>query len=245
MKPFLFLGIRPEDVAADEEYAAVLRCAGLDKPAVPRVRLEQRSLGQIDLDDWSGIVLGGGPFQVSDPEESKSSTQLRVEAELAALLDDVIEQDFPFLGCCYGIGTLGRRVGALVDRTYSETIGGAEIRLTDQGAQDPLFAVAGPTFGAFLGHKESITVLPPHAVSLATSDACPVQAFRVRTNVYATQFHPELDLDGLITRVRVYKYAGYFEPDQADATIEAARTCGIDDTPPFLARFVELYAREH
>ena len=147
MKPFLFLGIRPEDVAADEEYAAVLRCAGLDEPAVRRVRLEQRSLGEIDLDDWSGIVLGGGPFQVSDPEESKSSVQLRVEAELAALLDDVVEQDFPFLGCCYGIGTLGRHIGALVDRSFSETIGGAEIRLTVQGADDPLFAMAGPTFG--------------------------------------------------------------------------------------------------
>ncbi len=245
MKPFLFLGIRPEDVAADEEYAAVLRCAGLDEAELRRVRLEQRSLGEIDLEDWSGIVLGGGPFQVSDPEESKSSVQLRVDAELAALLDDVVEQDFPFLGCCYGIGTLGRHIGAVVDRTYSETIGGAEIRLTDDGADDPLFTVAGSTFGAFLGHKESINVLPPHAVSLATSDACPVQAFRVRTNVYATQFHPELDLEGLITRVRVYKYAGYFEPDQADATIDAARSCGIADTPPFLARFVELFAREH
>ena len=71
-----------------------------------------------------------------------------------------------------------------------------------------------------------------------------MQAFRVGTNVYAAQFHPELDLDGLITRVRVYRYAGYFAPDQADATIDAARTCGIPETPPLLARFVELYARE-
>lgn len=244
MKPFLFLGIRPEDVAADEEYAAMLRCSGLEERDLHRIRLEQRSLGAIDLDDWSGIILGGGPFQVSDPEATKGPVQQRVEADLAALLDDVVERDVPFLGCCYGIGTLGRHQGAVVDGTYKETIGGSWIRLTDAGRTDPLFSPAGPRFGAYLGHKEAISRLPRHAVVLATSDACPVQAFRVRTNVYATQFHPELDLDGLVTRVRVYKYAGYFDPDQADATIETARAFGIDQTPPMLGRFVELYARD-
>jgi GMP synthase (glutamine-hydrolysing) len=243
VKPFLFLGIRPEDIAADEEYGAILRCGGLEASELQRMRLEQRPLGQIDLDDWSGIILGGGPFQVSDPEEGKSAVQRRVESDLAALLDDIVQRDFPFLGCCYGIGTLGRHAGAVVDGTYKETIGGSWIRLTDAGRADPLFNSAGPAFGAYLGHKEAITKLPEQAVALATSDACPVQAFRVKSNVYATQFHPELDLDGLITRVRIYKYAGYFEPDQADATIEAARNFGIIDTPPVLARFVELYRR--
>ena len=42
MKPFLFLGVRPEDVAADDEYAAMLRCAGLDEPDLRRHRLERR-----------------------------------------------------------------------------------------------------------------------------------------------------------------------------------------------------------
>jgi GMP synthase (glutamine-hydrolysing) len=51
-------------------------------------------------------------------------------------------------------------------------------------------------------------------VILAYSESCPVQAFRVGTRVYATQFHPELDLDGLATRIEVYKYAGYFEPEE-------------------------------
>ena len=244
MKPFLFLGIRPEDAPADEEYAAMLRGTGLDEAQLRRIRLEQRSLGRLDLADWSGLILGGGPFQVSDPEDGKTAVQLRVEADLAALMAEVVPRDLPFLGCCYGIGTLGRHIGALVDRTYHETIGGSHISLTDSGRDDPLFAVAEPIFGAYLGHKEAITVLPETATPLATSPACPVQAFRVGRNVYATQFHPELDLDGLITRVRVYKYAGYFEPDQADATIEAAKASGVTACPPLLARFVELYARD-
>jgi GMP synthase (glutamine-hydrolysing) len=244
VQPFLLLGIRAEDLAADEEYAAMLRCTGLGEGELQRIRMEQRPLGRVDLDQWSGIILGGGPFQVSDQEEKKSATQLRVEAELASLLDDVVERDHPFLGSCYGIGTLGRHQGAVVDRTYGEPIGGVQLTLTSAGSQDPLFSVAGSTFGAYLGHKEAITKLPAHAVALASSKSCPVQAFRIGNRVYATQFHPELDLEGLKTRVEVYKYAGYFEPDQAEAVIAAARASGITQTPNFLGRFVALFGRD-
>ena len=130
MKPFLMLGVRPEDVAADGEYDAILRCTGLDEGQLQRVRTEQTELGTVDLDQWSGIILGGGPYQASDPEDVKSATQRRVEAELNALLDEVVERDFPFLGACYGIGTLGRHQGAVVDRTYAEPIGGIRVKVT-------------------------------------------------------------------------------------------------------------------
>lgn len=243
MRPFLLLAIRAEDVAADDEYAAMLRFTGLDEGQLHRFRMEQKPLDEIDLDRWSGIILGGGPYQVSDADEVKSGTQRRVEAELAALLDQVVARDHPFLGACYGIGTLGRHQGAVVDRTYGEPIGGVHITVSAAGQRDPLFSVAGPRFGAYGGHKESIRVLPTHAVTLASSATCPVQAFRVRSRVYATQFHPELDLKGLAVRVEAYKYAGYFEPNQADAVLSAARASGVTQTPNFLARFVELFAR--
>jgi GMP synthase (glutamine-hydrolysing) len=241
VKPFLLLAIRPEDVAADDEYAAMLRCTGLDEHQLRRVRMEQGSIGRVDLDQWSGIILGGGPFQASDPEESKSATQRRVEAELFALLDDVVARDYPFFGSCYGIGTLGRHQGAVVDRTYGEPISGVQITVTDAGLADPLFRVAGARFGAYLGHKEAILKLPAHAVTLATSPPCPVQAFRVGTRVYATQFHSELDLEGLAIRVEVYKYAGYLRPEEADAVLAAARASGVTQTPNLLAKFVELF----
>jgi GMP synthase (glutamine-hydrolysing) len=242
VKPFLLLAIRAEDVAADDEYAAMLRFSGLDEKRLRRFRMEQAELGAIDLDQWSGIILGGGPYQASDAEDTKSVTQRRVEAELSALLDEVVERDFPFLGACYGIGTLGRHQGAVVDRTFHEPIGGIQIKLTDAGEQDPLFRHAGSQFGAYVGHKEAISKLPAHAVTLAYSESCPVQAFRVGTRIYATQFHPELDLDGLATRVEVYKYAGYFEPDEANAVMAAARASGVTEVPNILEGFVELFA---
>jgi GMP synthase (glutamine-hydrolysing) len=243
VRPFLLLAIRAEDVAADDEYAAMLRCAGLGEKHLRRIRMEQGPLGEVDLDQWSGIILGGGPFQASDPEEAKSPTQLRVEAELANLFDLVVERDFPFLGACYGIGTLGRHQGAVVDRTYAEPIGGVHITLTPAGWRDPLFRAAGSPFGAYVGHKEAIRKLPGHAETLACSPSCPVQAFRIGRRVYATQFHPELDLDGLATRVEVYKYAGYFAPEDADAVMAAARASGVTETPNLVGRFVELFAR--
>lgn len=242
MKPFLLLATRPEDVTADNEYAAFLAFAGLTERELRRVRLEQRPLGDVDLADWSGIFLGGGPFNSSDPQESKSPVQQRVEADLRDLLDRVIEADFPFLGACYGIGTLGSHQGAVVDRRYAEPVGPVEVMLTEPGREDPVFAGLPPTFQAFVGHKEAISRLPHHAVLLAGSAGCPVQAFRIGRHVYATQFHPELDAPGICTRIDVYKHAGYFHPTEADDIKARARAGDVTHPPTILQRFVRRYA---
>ena len=71
VKPFLFLGTRAEDAVADSEYDAVLRCGGLGERDLRRHRLERDELGEVDLDAWSGILLGGGPFNVSDPDAAE------------------------------------------------------------------------------------------------------------------------------------------------------------------------------
>jgi len=243
MKPFLFLAIRAEDAAADDEYAAVLRCSGLDERDLRRHRLERDELGTVDLDDWSGIILGGGPFNISDPAELKSADQRRAEAEMRALALDVVAADFPFFGACYGIGTLGTLEGGLVDRTYGEPIGSVQVTLSEDGRKDPLFEGLPETFDVFLGHKEAVTVLPRGGVLLASSPACPVQAFRLRSNVYATQFHPELDVEGLCLRIDIYRHHGYFDPpEEAEELMRMARAAVVTEPPRLLARFVELYA---
>jgi GMP synthase (glutamine-hydrolysing) len=241
VKPFLLLGTRAEDVAADGEYDAFLAFSGLGEHELRRVRLEQRPLGDVDLGDWSGILLGGGPFNFTDPEESKSPVQCRVEADLRDLLDRVINADFPFLGACYGIGTVGNHQGAVVDRRHAEPVGPVTITLTPEGHQDPLLGGLPGTFDAFVGHKEAISRLPRHAVLLAGSPGCPVQAFRIGSHVYVTQFHPELDVAGLCTRVDVYKYAGYFEPEEADEIKAVARRSSVTHPPAILRRFVQRY----
>jgi len=243
VKPFLLLSIRAEPAAAEEERDAFLRFLEIEPAALVRRQLGADPLGNVDLDDWSGIVLGGGAFCVSDRESDKTLVQRRTEADLAALLDLVVAADFPFLGACYGIGTLGRHQGGAVDRAHPEPVGPLAVSVTDQGARDPLFAGMPLTFAAYGGHKEALSVVPEGAVVLATSPACPVQAFRVGMNVYATQFHPELDLPGIVTRIAVYAGHGYFDPSEV-ADLQA-RASSVDVAHPglLLRNFARLHSR--
>ena len=242
MRPFLLLSTRAEDVAAHDEYAAFLRATGLPTDRLRRIRMEAGPLPALDLDDYAGIFVGGGPFNSSDAPLEKSPVQHRVERELGALLDEVVARDFPFFGACYGVGTLGVHKGGVIDRTYAEPISAVRMRLTDEGAADPVLTGMPQEFDAFVGHKEACTVLPPGAVLLATSAACPVQMFRVKQNLYATQFHPELDLPGLLTRVHVYQHAGYFPPHELDELITRLDTAVVTETARILANFVSRYA---
>ena len=242
-KPFVLLATRAQDVPADEEYALFLRLTGLPPERLRRVRLEREPLPEFDLDDVAGILVGGSPFNASDPWDEKSAVQRRVEAEMAALVDRVVARDAPFLGACYGVGTLGTHLGAPIDGVYSEPISVVDVSLTEAGRTDALLAGLPSTFPAFVGHKEAISSLPDTATLLASSPTCPVQMFRVGENVYATQFHPELDLDGIVTRIHAYASYGYFAADELDLTLAAVRRSPVTATGRILRTFVERYAR--
>ncbi len=239
MKPFLLLSIRAEPLAAADEHAAFARYLGVDARDVRRLELGAAPVA-VDLDDYCGVILGGGSFTFSDAPDTKSQRQVLAEHDVFTLLDEVVARDVPFLGACYGIGTLGGHQGGLVDRTYPEAVGPLSVSLTAEGAADPLFAGLPATFAAYGGHKEALTDPPPHAVLLATSQACPVQAFRIGRNVYATQFHPELDLAGLLTRIEAYAGFGYFDPDQADALRAAGAAVTVVHPGRILANFADL-----
>jgi len=241
MKPFLHLVVRAESEEADREYQAILRFGGLTSAQLQRIDLAKTPLPKVELSDYSGIILGGGAFNMSDPQDTKSPLQLRVEQDIAELLDDVVARDFPFLGLCFGIGTLGAHQGAIVDRQYGEEAGPVTARLTAAGRQEPIFAGMSAEFTALVGHKEAISKLPSHAVLLATSDPTPVQMFRVKNNIYATQFHPELDVPGIVARMQVYKDYGYFPADKLAAAIAHASSKPITETQLIIRNFIQRY----
>src|SRR6476660_5812756 len=203
--------------------------------------MEAAPMPALELDDYAGIFVGGGPFNSSAAPLAKSAVQHRVERELAVLLDEVVARDFPFFGACYGVGTLGVHQGGTIDRTHGEPVGAVRVQLPEDGLVDPVLAGMTPEFDAFVGHKEACRVLPPTAVLLATSPACPVQMFRVKQNLYATQFHPELDLPGLLTRVRVYQHAGYFPPAELDQLVASLQPAVVTEPGRMLANFVARY----
>ena len=246
VKPFLLLATRAEDAVAEAEAEAIRRFGGLSAADLVRVRLESAPLDELlpdlDLTAYSGVLMGGSPFTSSDPVTKKSPTQIRVEIELAKLIADVVALDVPFLGACYGISTLGLFLGGVLDRTYAEPISAVPITLTEAGCADPLLVGLPRTFTAYVGHKEALRALPPGGVLLAGSPECPVQMFRLGRHQYATQFHPELDVPGIIVRIHAYRHAGYFNPDEVDQLIEVVSGAEVIWPGRILANFVARYA---
>ncbi len=245
MKPFLILQLRPEILAADEEFAAILSKGGLSATEVHRIRLDQEDIPvNLNLGNYSGVIVGGGPGCVSDPPEDKTPTEAKIEAAVLGLMPAITQQDFPFLGCCYGIGVLGHHLGAKVGKDrYSENVGATTCALTQAGAADPLLTNLPDRFDAFVGHKEALQELPDNCAHLLASDPCPFQMIRFGQNVYATQFHPEADAQGFETRIGIYRHKGYFAPEDASRLVAMCRAANVHAPESILKNFVNRYRR--
>lgn len=246
MKPFLILQIRPNTDASDNELEAILNYSGLKEGEYQRIRLEQNGIQhKIDLSKYSGIIVGGGPSNVSDKKETKSEIQTKFEADLFKLLDKVIAQDFPYLGACYGLGILAKHQGVSVSKEkYFEPLSAPVITLSEEGKKDKFAQNLTEEFRGFVGHKEAVQTVPENATLLASSQACPVQLIRIKENIYATQFHPELDAKGLAFRIGIYKHAGYFPPEEAQNLIDATKDITVTEPGKLLKQFVEFYKQD-
>ncbi len=241
-KPFLFLQLRPEDEAADNEMEAFLKFGKLSREDIQRIRIDKEDLIDVDLDKYSGIIIGGGPSNVSDSEDKKSDNQKKFEVQLNTLLKNVIEKDFPFLGTCYGIGLLVKYLGGRVSKEkYSEGVGAVELSKTEEGKIDNLTKDLPTTFKAFAGHKEACQNISDDTVLLLSSKTCPIQMVRHKNNIYATQFHTELDQQGLELRINIYKHAGYFPPEDADMLIAESKHEVITEPEKILRNFINIY----
>ena len=113
-KPFLIIQLRPEDETSDNEFESIKFYSGLQNHEVVRERAEITGLPGIDLDQFAAIIVGGSPFDMSTAEAEKSDIQLQIESGFYKLFDDIVERDFPFLGCCSGNGLLGSYCGATI-----------------------------------------------------------------------------------------------------------------------------------
>ncbi|NNE88095.1 MAG: glutamine amidotransferase [Silicimonas sp.] len=243
-KPFLILQLRPEDEASDGEYAAFLDKGGIAALNTKRIRMEQDSLPpEFSLDNYAAVIVGGGPGCVSDDPATRDPVEARAEAELLALMPQIIDRDMPFLGCCYGIGLLAHHLGASVTKDrYGEPVSAVTCTVTDEGQADPLLQGLPNTFAAFVGHKEAVQELPEGTVHLMGSETCPFQMIRAGQNVYATQFHPEADGQVFADRIRIYRDRGYFPAEEADALTNACLSADVTYPERILQRFVARYS---
>lgn len=243
MSKFLILQLRPETDASDAEYASILARSGLTDARTHRIRLDQQSLPHnLEVNDYAGVIVGGGPGCVSDAPEDKSADETRVEQAILSLMPGIIAADHPFMGCCYGLGILAHHLGGEVSKArYGEPVGPSDCTLTQEGADDPLTTGLPGKWQAFVGHKEAVQALPSGCVHLVASAPCPFQMIRHGQNVFATQFHPEADAHDFEQRIRIYKDHGYFPPDQADELIDICHSATVTVPGEILRRFVARY----
>ena len=241
-KPVLILQLRPEDATSNSEYACFLKYGQLQKEDTSRIRIEQTGIpDDLSLDDYSAIIVGGSPFDISTPQNKKSDIQKKIEADFKHLLDQVVPRDFPFLGACSGNGLLGNHLGTCITTKYGEAVGCVRLDITEEGKQDPLLTGLPAQIDVLLGHKEACDTTPKGATLLMTGNNCPVQMFRIGENVYATQFHPEGDAEEFILRINTYSNHGYFEAHEAEALKKAVSSTPTPYAQEILLRFVNRY----
>ncbi|NJD91052.1 MAG: type 1 glutamine amidotransferase [Geobacter sp.] len=111
--------------------------------------------------------------------------------DLKKLIKTVVTAGTPYLGICLGGQLLAAALGAKVVSNRWEELGNLPVALTDAGKVDRLFSGIEAGFTTFQWHHDSFDI-PAGGVLLASSTACPHQAFRVGSCAWGLQFHPEV-----------------------------------------------------
>lgn len=233
---------RLDEKVARSEREALLRFMGLEEDELQNVRLEQENFPEINFDDWDGIVLCGSHFDVSAPEEEKSELQNKVESYLAKVLGEIQERDFPFMGICYGLGLMTKRLGGVVGYDISEDVSAPLLSVTKEGRKDPILDGVPDQFFAYVGHHESVLECPKGMTRLVSGEFAPVQMARVGQNIYLIQFHPELDLEALRLRIEVFADHGYFPPEERKEVEERISIVDVGNSHLVLTNFSKRYA---
>ena len=134
------------------------------------------------IDDWGALAVLGGAMSANDP--------LPFLRQAESLILQAFDADRPVIGHCLGGQLMARALGATIGPSPKPEIGWQAMQVED----DPL---AREWFGddpapvVMHWHYEAFG-LPPGARLLASSPACPHQAFAWRRHL-AMQFHIEID----------------------------------------------------
>ena len=240
--PLLYVCVRPQLGAAAAEYESFRAAMRVDEGLLARHDLVREPLPDDVFERYAGYLIGGSPFNVTDPESTKTDAQRRLEADLARIAEATADGAGPAaLFTCYGIGIATRTLGGTVSRAFPEDTGPVAVQLTAGAATDPLFGALAHRFTALTAHKEGTESLPPGAVLLARNDGCPIQAYRVGDRLYATQFHPEPTTKAFTERMAVYRDDGYFDSADYDAIAGRVLAASVSQPARLLRAFAERF----
>lgn len=164
---------------------------GLFAPALARrgygvryVDMPIEALETAPMVDADLVVVLGGPIGAYQADRYPFLT---VEIERIAAR---IAADRPMLGLCLGAQLMATALGARVAPGPRFELGWAPVELSAAARSSPLATLDGQP--VLHWHGDNID-LPEGAISLAATDACPVQAFAHGPNRLGLQFHVEVD----------------------------------------------------
>ena len=143
----------------------------------------------------AAVMVLGGAMGVHDTAEHPFL------AAVKGFIGDVVAADVPYLGICLGGQLLAHVLGATVTTGASGEKGTLTVSLALEGARDPLFAGISSPFVTFQWHNDTFAI-PAGATLLASSPACPHQAFRAGARAWGLQFHPEVNREIVATWAR-------------------------------------------
>ena len=230
---FLLVALRDGDDVAVAEYEDFLRGTRLSKDRLIHHPITSTTDVLPDLTGVDGVFVGGSPFNVTDLVHSELQKHVHDQ------LYDLLVSPVPTLMLCYGNSFAAFAGGGRVDRSHPERVGVSEVNLTDAAADDPIVGKLARSFKGLTGHKESVVELPEGAVLLATGPTCPVQAYRANRSTWVTQFHPEMDAEGIIRRMGFYMDAGYFKPEEVEEISGIVRATDLGPAEQILHHFMD------
>ncbi len=135
-------------------------------------------------DEYDLLVIMGGPLGVHDEDKYP---WLKAEKEF---IKDAVEGGKAALGICLGAQFLANSLGAAVRKNRFKEIGFFQVALTPIGWNSPIFRHLPATFDAFHWHGDTFEI-PEKGYHIASSEACPNQAFVFENRVVGFQFHIE------------------------------------------------------
>jgi GMP synthase (glutamine-hydrolysing) len=160
------------------------------------------SIGRPDLEQlaqYSGIISLGAHAGVL--EEAKHPW-MRHERKI---MDWALETETPLLGLCFGSQLLASAAGSRVYKAETGEFAWTKVDMLPEAAKDPVIGVLGDSADAFHFHYDTFE-LPENAVLLGESDGM-IEAFRVGSSAWATQFHPEVGLSQQLAWLSTYRAA--------------------------------------
>ncbi len=154
----------------------VVSCCEQRGAKVERIAWQDVKYEEVKNKGYKGIILSGSPFSVYK--------------EGSPTLDrKILELGVPVLGICYGAQLIAYLSGKKVDKAEQEEQTLTAITLLDS----KLFEGLPKNTYMQMRHSDRVYFLPEgHRLTAYTKD-CPIAAYENDKNIYALQFHPEIE----------------------------------------------------